>query len=370
MTAVAIDRSRGDREIDPARPTFRNVQALRAIAALLVVSLHVGNPLGFESHLSRHPHLGALANVGYFGVDLFFIISGFIMVVVTQGRGGLADARSFLYRRVVRIYPPVWIVEALVLVVYLADPRLIDSHSTIKPNLVDSFLLLPQAGEPLLLVTWTLVFEMYFYLVVAAALAAGRRRFFPTLAAWGGFTAVLALALPRTMNPWLGLVSNPLSLEFLLGMVVGVLVCGNRFARPWVAVGLGAVIEVASFAAPWHGSNGPNAGWIRFLEAIPLALIVYGCIGLERRDRVIFPKALDAVGDASYAIYLWHIPVLAVLELAIARFYPLPSAAEAAAVVAGYVAVVATGLAVYRFVERPLLVRLQSRDRKPPRPLT
>ena len=338
--------------------TLRNIQALRAIAALLVVSVHIGNPQGFESRLTAHPLLGHISDVGYAGVDVFFIISGIIMVIVTQGHGGLADAGSFLRRRVARIYPPVWIVDSLVLIVYLIAPDRVDSHSPVRPDLVASFLLLPQAGSPLVLVTWTLVFEMYFYLIFTLAVAAGKRRCFAVLAAWGAVTAILAATIHGPSNVYLALVANPLSLEFLIGVAVGILTVRRRFVAPKLAIVVGIALTIVTFAAPWHGLRGPNAGWIRVAEAVPLAAIAYGLIGVEIRDGLRLPRFMDRIGDASYAIYLWHIPIISAIAIVLERFRPLSPGADAVAVIAAYAAVIAFALAIFRFVEKPLTAYL------------
>jgi peptidoglycan/LPS O-acetylase OafA/YrhL len=331
---------------------LRNVQALRAIAALLVVCVHMGNPHGFEvRYLGAHPPLlRGIVNIGETGVDLFFVISGFIMAMTTLGRRKLPSSVDFFKRRIMRIYPLYWLITGLLLVVYLRDPALVNAHSAFRPDIVASFLALPQRGMPLLLVGWSLVYEMYFYLVFAAALSLGKRSFLPVLAIWALATLAFNLTFGASNNPWLQTISNPICFEFLLGVGVGWLTLADKYRWPglWLALG------IAGYAADC--AIGFSGGWVRVAQAIPLALIVFGAVGLERRAKLVLPKFLDRLGDASYATYLCHVPVLAVFGLMISRT-PLRHASpleDAIVIALGFTLIEVVGLGVYRYVERPL----------------
>jgi len=171
-----------------ANRTILIVQALRGLAALLVVSVHIGAYDGFEARYFAisAPLTAPLARIGNIGVDLFFIISGFIMIASTLRPDGRSlRPIEFFKRRCIRIYPAVWIIGLAMLPIYFRWPALVDAHRSIKPDLIASYLLLPQAGSPLLRVTWTLVFEMYFYVVFAMALIARARFVVPILFLWG-----------------------------------------------------------------------------------------------------------------------------------------------------------------------------------------
>jgi peptidoglycan/LPS O-acetylase OafA/YrhL len=343
------------------------VQALRGVAALLVVTVHLGNPTGFETRYLgvTDPLTGPLSRIGSFGVDLFFLISGFIMVVSTlrPDRTSLSPV-EFLRRRVVRIYPPMWIVEAAVLVVYLRAPDLVNSHSAAKPDLVASFLLLPQIGNPLVLVTWTLVFEMYFYCVFAIALAWRARFLVPILAIWGAAIVVASFALANMDGAYANFFSRPLAFEFLLGAAVG------GFARRRIptgsAIALVAVgVACCSFAAVTvaTGSSAFPDGWRRVAFAVPAALIVLGLVAIERERGSFVAPALERLGDTSYAMYLLHVPLLAALGLAVQRTHPEGRAVEVAIVVIAYGCVIVAGSLYYRFVEKPITAFLRRAGR-------
>jgi exopolysaccharide production protein ExoZ len=124
--------------------------------------------------------------------------------------------------------------------------------------------------------------------------------------------------------------------------------------------------------AGWYTGEalfGFGSGWLRVLAAIPLALIVFGAVGLERRDGVAPPAFMTHLGDASYAVYLWHVPLLAILGLVVARSSVARGSALREALVLGvcFAIVEVVALAIYRFIERPLTATLRELVlRRPP----
>jgi exopolysaccharide production protein ExoZ len=293
---------------DTVRVVFRNVQALRAAAALLVVGVHVGNANGFEArYLSPTPVLThVLGTAGWYGVDLFFVISGFIMTVTTWSLFGSAkNGLTFLLRRITRIYPPYWIALVPILFVYLLHPGMVDSHSSVPPDLVSSFLLLPQNQAPLLLVSWTLVFEMAFYLVFALALSIPRRWLPVLLVAWTLVIAVAATHWSANPNPYLRFLGNPLPIEFFFGIGAGALVMRGILKRPAATIVCGTVLVLTLMTLDTIQSGIDLTLWGRALVGgFGFASILYGVVVLEKARGVIFPAWLDALGDASYAMYL------------------------------------------------------------------
>ena len=347
-------------------PVYRNIQALRAIAALLVICVHMGNANGIESrYISSvgptftHP----LSLVGAYGVDLFFVISGFIMTVTTwETFAKRGAAPRFLLRRLIRIYPPYWIIFSLLLALYLVRPDLIDSHATSRPDLVASFLLLPQRSEPLLLVSWTLVFEMAFYLVFTAALCLQRRRLPIVLAAWAIVIGLTATFFGGVDNPYVQFLASPLPIEFFCGIAVGALVViGHRMPGAIaIAVGIALFAELARITQ--LAGTAPN-DWLRVLLAGPaFAAILYGSVLLEKGG-VTYPRWLDGLGDASYAMYLWHVPVLTALGLITLRLHITNVGMHAVTVAAFFVAIAFAGRVIFRFIERPMTSALNRRAR-------
>jgi exopolysaccharide production protein ExoZ len=150
---------------------YKNIQGLRAIAALLVVGCHFhdfADRYGFQSE--------ALITIGAWGVDLFFVISGFIMIVVNWNKFSKPNApKAFLIRRIVRIFPPYWLVTLVIVTAIIISPKLFHTWTVNTSNLLPSLLLLPSEQKPILYVGWTLIFEMYFYYVFATLLNFSRK---------------------------------------------------------------------------------------------------------------------------------------------------------------------------------------------------
>lgn len=360
-TSRAVDESAKPRA---SAPKLGNVQALRAIAVLMVFAVHVGNPYGFEARYLGGDWLAWTNLPGQAGVDLFFVISGLIMTVTTWNTApGAPSARTFMARRAKRIFPIYWIVTLLVLAVYLVSPALVNSHSSHAPEILQSFTLLPQPGLPLLAVGWTLTYEMAFYLIFALALWLGRRWLPVILALWGAITITLAIAIPHTTSPLGQLASNPLSLEFLLGVAVGYLVMSRPPSASLATLVVGAILFVASAALaaklyPVHVGN-----WYRAMTIGPAAaLVVLGAVGLEQRQRHIAPKPLQYVGDASYSIYLWHTLLLVAAGKVISYVLPtVDTPLHAILLVATPIAILAGTLVLYRRVEQPINALMRQR---------
>lgn len=331
------------------------MQALRAVAALLVVVVHA---YAVEStYLPGRPWTTPFHVLGTYGVDLFFVVSGTVMVASTATWFGQPGAwRRFLVRRATRIYPPYWIVTTLVLAVYLLAPSAAGEHRSAPPQILASFLCLPQPGEPLLVVGWTLTYELVFYAVFALALCF-RRAALPVVAAvWLlGVAALHAFGPPA--SPWVRVLGSPFMLEFVFGMAIGGAVLRDVLVAPRTlfALALAAVVAVCVQTA-YSGVEFNVVTWGRpIVVGLPMALLVYASLGLERHRGLRAPGWLRAQGDASYALYLWHVPVIGAIGLALDKAHLHGTPARFAIVAGGYALAIAVSFAAYAYVERPLL---------------
>src|SRR5215467_252489 len=143
------------------------IQVLRALAAVLVTICHAQAEIAKIGGLASAWPPAALANLAGFGVDLFFVISGFIMVYSTDQLFGTAHGpMEFLKRRLLRIVPLYWIVTSLYLALTLLIPEFAKGYPA--GFLIASYLFIPAARpdgviEPLVGQGWTLNYEMLFY---------------------------------------------------------------------------------------------------------------------------------------------------------------------------------------------------------------
>lgn len=356
---------------DAKRPVLKNVQGLRAFAVLLVVCLHL--QLAHNGvDLEREPLFGIFRIFGNAGVDLFFAISGFIMLVTNWEQFGKVGASGrFFLHRVIRIYPAYWLsIVPIALVFFLARDRLMTGHVEGKTDLLASVFLYPQPVQHVLLpVSWTLVFEMTFYVIFAFMLLAHRRYLVPFLALWLCVQLTLWAAFESSPNPYLKYAATALPIEFIFGIVVGLCYVHGRMPHPRKIFAAGAAGAIFVWAAATFGSLQVTNSMGRVLTfGVPFALILYGAVAFEAEGAFIVPMWLVAIGDASYAAYLWHFPVINVLRQGVLRLHPMGRPAEILILTASLAVVFLFSMAVYRYFEKPVTTRLNALARERLRP--
>ncbi|WP_421792454.1 acyltransferase family protein [Hyphobacterium sp.] len=347
----------------PPASHLQSVQILRGLAALAVV---IGHLYQVEWRFLGEGLTSPFLLHGFAGVDLFFVISGYVMVHVTRDYDHRAGTIGrFLYHRITRIYPPFWFFSAVMLTALVFGPTISDRELT-SSYIWQSFLLVPQPQLPLLPVGWTLIHEMYFYLVFAILLFLPRKLLMPGLALWMAGVAVGAALDLHLRSAVLGLIFHPLTFEFALGAVIAYF----RFSMPrwmgWAHVAAGLVLfSSAIFLRPAISIENFPVFWDRLIVfGIPAALIVMGAINLEprRQGRVItFFKNL---GDWSYSLYLGHLIVLSAGAWLWAAVMPDMGLIDNGIMLVLLViaAIIAAWLS-YRLVEYPLLVWTRSAGR-------
>jgi exopolysaccharide production protein ExoZ len=285
---------------------------LRGAAALLVAIAHLH---AVEAKFGGAPLLGTWSLAGFAGVDLFFVISGFVMVWVTRGaQGKPGTLPGFWFSRAARIYPLWWLVLSAIFLVWLIRPQWVYASHHTNPDILASFLLLPASELPLHAVGWTLIHELWFYFVFGLILLLPKAAFRIGLMLWGLAVTSASLAIPDPENPWLKLIRHPLTIEFLLGALVGVAATRGFFWAPRAMFRLGLFWF---FLALLSIQESPNqifeAEWPRvMLFGAPAAIMVWGALGLER-DGQHTPKWSVKLGNWSYALYLIHVPVFAAI---------------------------------------------------------
>lgn len=339
------------------RDRYYSLQILRGLAAMAVVAFHLR---GVEiKYLPGPALLDGIALYADAGVDLFFVLSGFVMTTITAGRRhGAAAAGAFLARRAWRVLPPYWIFTTVVVVMMLIAPSMVNSSYS-GQSVVASYLLLPHAQLPVLTVGWTLVHEAYFYLVFALIIAlVPPRGVTAALLAWTAAITLVHIALPPATTPARMLVINPLTYEFIAGALLGIhwRAIPHALGLPLAALGVGIAVASA-WALPEQGPSVLPV-WTRAgLFGSAAVALVAGAIVLESRCRSGRPGMLTRLGDCSYALYLSHIFVISAAGRMWAAMWPSGTWWNHAAfiLVSGVMCCVVAGL-VHRLIEQPLLV--------------
>jgi peptidoglycan/LPS O-acetylase OafA/YrhL len=341
------------------REYFQGLQVVRAVACLIVVFAHLSV---LEYHFGLHYlPVRSIMQVGPGGVDAFFVLSGFIIGSTTRsdlGRPGRLPA--YLFRRFWRIYPVFWVALGVGTAAHVAlrpEPLFVPGW---VENLLGTLVLLPDspflAAIP---VAWTLPSEVAFYLVFAALFLLPRRAAVPVLVGWGAVALALAVAGHKPGNRFAALWVSPFVLEFLAGCFIArwpVQLSGRRaavlglVAAAWLGTGLGLKL---AFDPGWDLRDYRQ----RVLVFGPgFALAVLALIGWERAGGRVGLRWLQRVGDASYSIFLIHLPCLYVAFWG--SFWVNWSHSKSghvAWIVAALALGVLPGLLFYRLVERPLL---------------
>ncbi len=291
---------------------FESIQVLRSVAVLLVLLSHL---LKVEEKYSLTQVIPDIFSSGISGVDIFFVISGYIMVSVTRNKfQSSKHILHFLYQRFTRIYPLFWIYATLVLLVSFLNPEWVNHGASI--DMFSSYLLLPQDGIPLLAVSWTLTHELYFYLVFSVLLFFPERFLSAGLLLWGVGVAGLSFIMPVDTAAQ-KLMLNPLTYEFIGGAMIA-LVCSRMKPLPLYTDRRFMMIALTGFVFMTLGYQCcanliiSSCWWRLCVLGIPAMLIVY-CFVQSEKSGVVFPQFLVAMGDASYSIYLSHVLILSAL---------------------------------------------------------
>jgi exopolysaccharide production protein ExoZ len=353
MAAVPID-------LVPAAQRYNTIQALRFVAALLVLITH---STFYTS--DRLDHSLGVWGGGTVGVDIFFVISGFVMMVTSPPFQAIkAGWRYFAMRRVVRIVPMYWIATTVKILTVLVLPSAAINSVLDPQHVLFSYVFLPsrnQQGQvlPILGVGWTLTFEMLFYAIFTVGLLIRANPYIFAsalllLAAAGHGVRLLLAGTPYALrigsDPVWTYYLDKVVLYFVIGMTIAKVVSSARLRRyiPHMLVGLCAIaVGLGAFGAlDWSRS-----AWFR---TVVVTIIVLAAVSLEGRIGARLPRPVLFMGDASYTLYLFHpliaplVPVvLAALGFKIAWI----------SVVGSILVAIAASALIYILVERPITRR-------------
>jgi peptidoglycan/LPS O-acetylase OafA/YrhL len=341
----------------PGASLLRVLQAGRALAAISVAAFHLSILMGLERYggdaafrdFTRH---------GFRGVDFFFVLSGFIILFAHLDDVGRPSAwKDYLNRRFVRVFPIYWLYTAgFVALLLLGFGTDAEFPTSPRDWLTTWTLVRFSAVEPPLSVAWTLFHEVAFY-AMFSLLILNKRLGIIALAIWACLCIVFYdYPLEAQRTPW-NVYTAGYNLFFLFGMAACWLY--RRGGDGFVEFGAGLAIAIVAGVTMGLPDN-----LSPLILAVGFALLVAGATKMERGGYINVPGFLNYIGNASYTIYLAHIPILGLL-MKVALASGLYGAVGARAT---YIIVlsttIASGCAAYALVEKPLLAFLRRRSAK------
>ena len=338
------------------------IQVLRGIASLLVVLLHTTVN---SKEIFKKEFLGSFFSFGGAGVDIFFVLSGFI-ITYTSAKG-LTQPRKmlpFLGRRFVRIFPTYWIIFTLFILLQLALPSFYKTHYNFTAsNICATLFLLP--GHPMVNgVSWTLSYELFFYALFSIAfLLPGKKLAFALAMLYALVIVVLALLgyNYENGNKWIDLLTSPMNIEFFMGILAAVLVrrIPLAYAIPLIVSGSLLFLGGGIFTDLGYRLL-PTAFNRVVIFGIPSFLIITGLVKYELNKKIRIHNFLLLLGEGSYSLYLVHLPVVVGCIRLMNKFNIQNDIILHALLLLMIVMICCASILFFKCIERPIITKLNA----------
>jgi len=328
---------------------FLGLQLLRFVAAMLVVLMHTAEAISLRSPST---HIFNFWGPGSVGVDIFFVISGFVMAISTEridpSKKRFSAAKDFLLKRVIRIAPLYWFYTTLKILMIILLPALALRSSIDPKHILASFAFIPVQSpwgltQPILPVGWTLNFEMFFYLIFSIAIAFNFSRLLLPLAI---FSIMFIAAEFMTHSTVLEFYSVSIIFEFILGIIVF-----HAYKKlPNLSIKYGAGLFFIAFYLIFFVDWQPTTDRLTTF-GIASALLVFSIATLEKKFRSKAIEKLSILGDVSYSTYLSHsftVPggVFLFVKIGLTSFLPMILGVSMIVIVGSFIS--------YYLIEKPL----------------
>ena len=362
-----------------AKPFSASLHGLRGIAALAVVLFHWYQIFpAFSQHIDQvFPAGTILSPVSYFGfgwlgVPLFFVLSGYLLgSKVAYAALSISFLRRFWFRRILRIYPAVWLHLLLLLALATQIGGLVSPKMWDVDVLALQFLLWinmpPPMQAPISNVLWTLPIELSFYLVLPLIGALSRKIPWHWLLlsalvitiSWRSYLIHAEdLKNYAVLLPWLDMLPGTL-FTFMVGYSLNYLpALANQRAIKW-----GLILSLATFIALLQWQLVLNdiywtGHWILIVwppsVALIIAAIVYFVDQPARPIRLLAHPVIVWLGNISFGVYLWHYPIMRAMTLVTPDTWLSTWGSIIAMPVALLITLPIASLS-YRWIERPLM---------------
>lgn len=284
-----------------------NIQMLRALAAIAVV-LHHAYP-HYEAMGGKLLGIQIVSQWGFLGVDIFFVISGFIMAFTTFNKERtLKNAKTFFKHRLYRIYLGYWPFFFAMLSILLV----IQSARLTNIDMVGSFFLMNANMFQLVLpISWSLSYELYFYFLFLFTFFFSIKQLYILIPVVVGVILSLVLYSFFTTEFSKSFFYSHFLLEFFFGVLL--YMYKNHLMKSWL---LPVSLLIAVIAYGYGVTYETKNGLYRVLTFGTGALfIVLSALILEQKNIYRAGKLFEALGDASYTLYLGHLIILELFYL-------------------------------------------------------
>ncbi len=338
------------------------IQLLRGIASLLVVLFHT--TINANDILKKEFCLNFFA-FGGAGVDIFFVLSGFIITYTSlkplrEGK----QLFSFLRRRFVRIFPSYWLVITLFLMIQILLPAFYNTkYNFTLSNILSTYFLFP--GHTMINgVSWTLTYELFFYFLFSLVFIIPRKKIALVFSIIYGLIIILVTIFgyaSEKENDWLGLLTFPMNTEFIMGILAAVLI--PRIPQN-ISAGLligGSILFLTSSILSDHNYIlFPNAFNRVIFFGVPSFFIIIGIVKFELATKTKVHNFLLLLGEASYSLYLLHLPIIFATIKIIARFNIQSNITLHCLLLFTLIIICWGSIFFYKYIEKPVIKKLNS----------
>jgi exopolysaccharide production protein ExoZ len=337
-----------------------SLQFLRAFAAISVMIFHGTFMLAEQLKFN---FLNKFFVGGYSGVDIFFVISGFIILHTSKREN--FSVTKFLKKRFIRIYPIYWVVTILLLLAYYFAPSPDQSFKANPGVMLGSFLLFPQERY-IVGVAWTLTYEVIFYIVFALSYSVSKKCLFITLAIWCVIILSTYFLNITVENQVIQNFFNPIILEFAFGCLIAHLYAKYKRVSVWYSIVLiGVVLFFTSWLVYFDAKQYDATAFTSYISrvylfGVPAMVAIFGLLYFKRS----LPSSFVHLGNASYSLYLIHGTVISIILKLIVKFKLEQYFSNTIGAIIIFSLTIIAGSLFYKFIENPLLGWLNSRAKK------
>lgn len=332
------------------------IQVLRAFAAIFVMLYHATR----HYNIKGFSFLSNFFTTGFLGVDIFFVLSGFVIYFSSHSYFKNKDYGSFITKRMIRIFPSFWLFLLLPLtLVFFFFPKYISLETAFEPLHYLKIFFLLFDHLTISQVTWTLSFELYFYLL------------FLLLIIHKNFKYLIFVILVFSLFNFLGILNfenfylkkylfSPLLLEFFLGVLIAYLIPKINSPKPYLLTCCFLLSVVLFYCSSYLEIN----QYIHLSKhnrvlyfGIPSFFLIFSLLLFEKFNRVYINKKLMLIGDSSYVLYLIHSIILSFANKLILENKFVVLNKSFSTILVCFI-IIAMSVFLHTFIEKPMMLKL------------